>query len=65
MASFVKHAREANEPVITRIDGAAAAKIIADNRAAESPSLTFDTDEAGRLRLKQGEEVQVVPEDNG
>ena len=65
MATFVKSAREANGPSVTKIDGAAAAKIIADNQNTESPSLAFDADEAGRLRLKQGEEVQVIPEDNG
>ena len=65
MAAFVKSKREANEPVITKIDGMAAAKIIADSQHSVSPSVEFDTDEAERLGLRQGQEVEVVPDDNG
>ena len=65
MAAFVKSKREANDPVITKIDGAAAAKIIADSQNSVSPSVEFDTDEAERLGLKQGQEVEVAPDDNG
>lgn len=65
MASFVKVRREANESSISKIDGTAAARIIADSEHAESPAVIFDADEAERLGVRQGDEVQVAPDDNG
>ena len=65
MAEFEKTKREANASSITKIDGSAAAKIIADNAGVHSSEVGFDQDEAKLVGLKQGEQVEVIPDDNG
>ncbi|OCB84378.1 hypothetical protein A7U60_g8362 [Sanghuangporus baumii] len=64
MAEFEKAKREANAPDVTKIDGSAAAKIIADNADERLNEVSFDQDEAKLLGLKLGEKVQVIPDDN-
>ncbi|KAL5527375.1 hypothetical protein ACEPAG_6166 [Sanghuangporus baumii] len=64
MADFEKAKREANAPGVTKIDGSAATKIIADNADERLSEVGFDQDEAKLLGLKLGERVQVIPDDN-
>ncbi|THH11719.1 hypothetical protein EW145_g458 [Phellinidium pouzarii] len=63
MADLVKAKREANAPVINKIQGDAAAKIIA-SAGLQSTEIGFDEEEAGRLGLQHGLLVSVAPDDN-
>lgn len=63
MADFINEKKKALAPSIQKIDGAVAAKIIAD--ASKASEVLFDEDEAGRLGLKRNDLVSVVPDDNG
>lgn len=65
MAQFVKVRKEANASSVKKIKGDAAAKIIADNANVNVEEVSFDQAEAGRLGLKLGDTVAVVPDDNG
>ena len=65
MAIFVKTRREALTSSIKKIDGNAAAKIIADSASLQSEVVGFDEIDAERLGLKLGDTVAVIPDDNG
>ncbi|KAI5124958.1 hypothetical protein M0805_007385 [Coniferiporia weirii] len=64
MSEFVKIKREANAPAISKIQGDAAAKIIADSVGPQPREIIFDEDEASRLNLQLGSLVSVTPDDN-
>ena len=65
MAVFVKTRMEALASSIKKIDGNAAAKIIADSASLQTEVVGFDEVDAGRLGLKLGDTVAVIPDDNG
>ena len=65
MAVFVKTRREALTSSIKKIDGNAAAKIIADSASLQTEVVGFDEIDAERLGLKLGDTVAVIPDDNG
>ena len=65
MVEFEKTRRASIAHAITKIDGAAASKIIGDNINTHSLEVNFDDDEGRLLGLKLGDTVQVIPDDNG
>ncbi|EJD01143.1 uncharacterized protein FOMMEDRAFT_110715 [Fomitiporia mediterranea MF3/22] len=64
MVEFEKTRRASIAHAITKIDGAAASKIIADNINTHFLEVDFDDDEGRLLGLKLGDKVQVIPDDN-